>query len=118
MLWSKVQEILGHSLPKTIALKTEIAADLRQVLADPTELSQVIVNLAVNARDAMPDGGTLTIQARNCHLEESFSYAAKSMRGDFVLLTVTDQGHGIPPEIMDRIFDPFFTTKAQGRVLA
>ena len=112
----EVQEILSHSLPKSVALEIWFADDLHHVQADPTELSQVIVNLAVNARDAMPDGGKLTISAHNVSISDGTKPAnARLLSGDFVLLTVVDQGHGIAPDIQERIFDPFFTTKAQGK---
>ncbi|WP_186775808.1 PAS domain S-box protein [Rubripirellula tenax] len=113
---SELQEILCHTLQQTIDVHVKVPANLRNIDGDSTELSQVIMNLAVNARDAMPDGGRLEIEAENFDVDESHANRTIGLTaGPHVLLTVADSGHGIPKEIIERIFDPFFTTKAQGK---
>jgi two-component system cell cycle sensor histidine kinase/response regulator CckA len=102
-------------LGEQIVLRTDIAPDLWPVRLDPAQLEQVIVNLAVNARDAMKDGGKLLFEARNVMLDEAFlSVHADIQPGPFVLLSVSDSGHGIPAEVLPHIFEPFFTTKPVG----
>src|SRR6185503_12306245 len=90
--------------------------DLWPVKADISQFKQVIVNLAVNARDAMPDGGKLTLRTANIEAKDSGSFGTKGMpSGDYVLVEVSDTGTGIPPDIIDKIFEPFFTTKEVGK---
>lgn len=85
-------------------------------MGDLTQLHQVLLNLAVNARDAMPEGGTLTLAARNQPVSEGADPVQVRLRpGDYVALTVTDTGSGIPPEVLEHIFEPFFTTKPRGK---
>jgi two-component system cell cycle sensor histidine kinase/response regulator CckA len=115
-LVSEVKSILDHTFPKTIRLEVAVADDLAPVFADATQLAQVLMNLCVNARDAMPSGGTLTIKAENVTVgREAARLHADARPGPHVRLTVADTGTGIAPEIIDRIFDPFFTTKEQGK---
>ena len=115
-LLKEMVSILQETFPRNIRVESDVPADLWDVMADATHLHQVIMNLCVNARDAMSEGGRLTIGVKNVQLTgaevQGHSQAAA---GPHVLLTVTDTGHGIPPEIMDRIFDPFFTTKEIGK---
>lgn len=112
----EIVTLLGKTLPRAIAVKTEVAPDLALVYADSTQLSQVIMNLCVNARDAMPSGGELTIRASNVTVNEATATAHRDVEpGPYVLVSVEDTGTGIPPEIVDRIFDPFFTTKGAGK---
>jgi CheY-like chemotaxis protein len=112
----EVQTILEHTFPKTIQIRLELADDLRPVHADATQLAQVLMNLCVNARDAMPRGGTLTLQAGNvCLNKEEARLHPDARPGSYVLLAVSDTGTGIPTDILDKVFDPFFTTKGPGR---
>jgi CheY-like chemotaxis protein len=94
----------------------EIAPDVWPVTGDITQLHQVLLNLAVNARDAMPDGGVLRLAAGNVVLEETRIHGVDLLRpGRYVALTVTDTGTGIRPEVLERMFEPFYTTKPQGQ---
>jgi PAS domain S-box-containing protein len=112
----QMENLLRRSLGEHIQLHTQLAADLCPVLADPGQLEQVLVNLAVNARDAMPDGGTLSIATVNTALDDDAAHARPGLRpGRHAQLTVADTGSGIPPEVAERIFEPFFTTKPKGK---
>lgn len=104
---ANLRKMLARLIGEHIRLVTVSDPDLAVVRADPSQLDQVLINLAVNARDAMPKGGTLTIQCRNG--------AGADGTGRFVRLTVTDTGCGMTPEVQARIFEPFFTTKGQGK---
>ena len=107
-----VERIARATFPKGIALESRLPSGLPVVRGDPTQLHQVLVNLCVNARDAMPDGGTLTIAAEVVTVDEGFARTMAGARpGEFVRLTVQDTGIGIKAADLDRIFDPFFTTK-------
>lgn len=108
--------LLAPTLGEDIVIRTELHDPLWSVHADPGKLHQVLLNLSINARDAMPDGGTLTIETRNVHVDPWYARQHIGLReGDYVVLVVTDTGAGIPSEIRDRIYDPFFTTKEPGR---
>lgn len=112
----EIEAILRETFPKEIETRFEIARDLWAVMGDATQLHQVIINLCVNARDAMPEGGRLTLSAQN--VEVDAREAAKwpdAKAGPYVAIAVGDTGTGIPPEIAQRIFDPFFTTKDVGK---
>jgi two-component system cell cycle sensor histidine kinase/response regulator CckA len=112
---------LGMLLKRLIGEKVTFGGvvhgrDLWPVKADISQFEQVIVNLAVNARDAMPDGGTLSIRTANVEAKDAGTLGAKGMpSGDYVMVEVTDTGTGIPPDIIDKIFEPFFTTKEVGK---
>ena len=114
-----IREVLGmirSTFPRSITILDELPADLWPVNGDFTQLHQILLNLCVNARDAMPRGGTLTIRAENRHLDAaSAKTAGVPEPGTHVVWTVTDTGEGIPADILPRIFDPFFTTKALGK---
>lgn len=114
-----LKEMIGfmqETFPRNIVMVDYTASDLWPVRGDPTQLHQVIMNLCVNARDAMPMGGKLTLTAKNVELGEADVLAHRPAKaGPYVALTVADTGEGISPEIVDRIFDPFFTTKALGK---
>ena len=111
-----IEKMLRHTLPKSIELRTAVPRDLWVLSADATQLHQVLMNLCVNARDAMPGGGRLTVTAENVSLDEDYARMYPEARpGAHVLLQVDDTGTGIPAGILDKIFDPFFTTKEQGK---
>lgn len=112
----EAEEILSHTLPKTIDLQIRIAPDLPLLMADTTELSQVVLNLAINARDAMPHGGSLRIEIRPFDITAVRADRSDRLQpGHHILMTVADSGDGISSRHIDRIFDPFFTTKPQGQ---
>ena len=110
---SMLQRLLGED----VVLKTYLDGSLSQVMADPDQIHQVLINLVVNARDAMPDGGTLDIQTMNVDLseEECASIHPDAVQGRYVLLTITDTGEGMGEDIRQHIFEPFFTTKVMGK---
>lgn len=112
----EARAMLVHSLDKNIAVVIDVQKDLWQIKGDSTQLFQVILNLGVNARDAMPCGGTLTIQTRNLWVDKSLCHNIAGLaEGKHVLVTVTDTGTGIPEDIRKRIFEPFYTTKGEGK---
>jgi PAS domain S-box-containing protein len=108
-----VRDMLAPSLRGNIALVCDIEANIWPVEVDLGELELALVNVAVNARDAMPDGGTITLQARNVVLKSGS--AAGALEGDFVAVAVIDSGTGIAPDLLTRVFEPFFTTKPVGK---
>jgi two-component system, cell cycle sensor histidine kinase and response regulator CckA len=109
-------KILGETFPKSIEVRSMIAQELALVCGDATQLQQVLMNLCVNARDAMPSGGRLLIEAMNNIIDEQYTAFAPDARpGPYVQLTISDTGTGIPEEVKDKIFDPFFTTKELGK---
>ena len=114
-----IQEMVAitrQTFPKNITITADVADDLAPIMADATQVHQVLLNLCVNARDAMPNGGLLTISAKNIRLDAASAATAPEARsGDYVQLTVTDTGTGMTPEIADKIFNPFFTTKEVGK---
>lgn len=109
-------KIIKGTFPKSINISKEVRNDLCTIIGDSTQISQLLMNLCVNSRDAMPDGGNLIIKATNIVLDESLAKSNVNAKvGNYVLLTVSDTGTGIPPEIIAKIFDPFFTTKEAGK---
>lgn len=111
-----VQSLVRETFPKSIRVELRASEDLWCVVADPTQLHQVFLNLYVNARDAMPSGGTLQVAIENVMLDELLSGLNPDGRpGPHVVVRVADTGTGIPREIQDRVFDPFFTTKVVGQ---
>lgn len=111
----KVEHLLSRTISKMIKIELIEECDLMPVFADPGQMEQVLINLAVNAKDAMPQGGQLTIETKNLTLTEQFCKSRPEVQpGDYVLLRVSDSGHGISEEIIGRIFEPFFTTKKPG----
>ena len=108
--------LLKRLIGENVTLEIVHGRDLWPVKVDISQFEQVIVNLAVNARDAMPDGGNLTLRTANITAEECAQFAYKGMpNGDYVLVEVSDTGKGIPPDIIEKIFEPFFTTKDVGK---
>jgi signal transduction histidine kinase len=108
--------LLERTIPKRIAIELHAAADIWRVHADGSQLEQVLMNLAVNARDAMPNGGTLEIEASNVVVHEgSRSGQPELTPGKYVLIRVSDTGHGMDRATLEHIFDPFFTTKEVGK---
>jgi signal transduction histidine kinase/CheY-like chemotaxis protein len=110
-----LEKMLRRLLREDIELVTALDPALGLVHADPGQLEQVIVNLAVNARDAMPDGGRLTIETANVTLDGGFSALPEGGPGDYVMLAVSDTGHGMTDAVKAHIFEPFFTTKETGK---
>jgi signal transduction histidine kinase len=115
-LISEITQIAKETFPRSIEIRTDISKDLWTISGDATQLHQVLMNLCVNARDAMPDGGILRISTENIFIDENYARMNIDAKVDqYIVITVSDTGTGIPPEIMDRIFDPFFTTKQHGK---
>jgi PAS domain S-box-containing protein len=115
-LIKEIGAIIRETFPRQIEFDDSTPSDLWPVVADATQLHQVLVNLSVNARDAMPNGGCLSIRAENCVLEpEDPQVGRGATPGRHVVITVADTGSGMPPDVVERIFDPFFTTKAPGK---
>ena len=111
-----VAKLLENTISKLIRIRLELKKSLPPVLSDPAQLEQIVMNLSVNARDAMPNGGEIMIQSEEAHIDQIFCEQHPEARsGDYVKLTVSDQGEGIDQEIMPRIFEPFFTTKEFGK---
>jgi PAS domain S-box-containing protein len=111
----EIESLLRRTLGEHIQLHTALAVDLWPVLADPGQLEQVLVNLAVNARDAMPDGGTLSIHTTNHTIDDISATRRPALQpGPHIKLRVADTGMGIPADIAERVFEPFFTTKPKG----
>ncbi|WP_327004179.1 PAS domain S-box protein [Dactylosporangium sp. NBC_01737] len=111
---AEVEQLLCRTLGEHVQLHTELTHDLWRVLADAGQMEQVLVNLAVNARDAMPDGGTLRIDSANVVVRGEAPQAGPAGPGRYVQLCVADTGAGIPPDVLARVFEPFFTTKPKG----
>ncbi|MCX6902030.1 MAG: PAS domain S-box protein [Verrucomicrobia bacterium] len=111
-----LHHIIRETFPKNITFTTSEAPDLWPLVADPTQLHQILLNLCLNARDAMPDGGTLVLTAANFQADDQFAAMTTDARpGPYMHLQVSDTGAGIPPEHLEKIFDPFFTTKEVGK---
>ena len=114
-LLEEIAKIAKQTFPKTVRLRTSYAEDLRLVEGDPTQLHQVLLNLCLNARDAMPEGGTLSLNAENFDVDEQYATMTPGLKaGPHVLISVIDTGTGIAQDIVEKIFDPFFTTKETG----
>jgi nitrogen-specific signal transduction histidine kinase/ActR/RegA family two-component response regulator len=111
-----IEHIVKDTFPKNIRLQLLLPDDVWTIHGDPTQIHQIMLNLCVNARDAMPNGGTLTVSAENRMLDEQYvAMNIEAKPGPYLVLNVTDSGVGIPPEIIDKIFEPFYTTKEVGK---
>jgi len=111
-----MNKMLQSAIGENIELETKLEQDLWPIKVDPSQIEQIIVNLALNARDAMPDGGRLTIETSQVILDDDYvAHHLGSQPGEHILLVVSDTGHGISEEIKSHIFDPFFTTKEQSK---
>ncbi|MDR7009661.1 hybrid sensor histidine kinase/response regulator [Paraburkholderia strydomiana] len=111
-----LDDLLRRALGETIAIESVVAGGLWNTTVDPHQLENVILNLAINARDAMPDGGKLTLELSNATLDDEYVLAFPDVAaGQYVVLAVTDTGAGMSPEVIERAFDPFFTTKPEGQ---
>ncbi|MFM2062870.1 MAG: hypothetical protein RLZZ507_2540 [Cyanobacteriota bacterium] len=114
-LITEIIQIAKQTFPKSIEFSAQIPEDLWTVSGDSTQLHQVLMNLVLNARDAMPEGGLLTISAENRFIDEVYTQMhLEANVGDYIVISVTDTGMGMCPEILERIFEPFFTTKEVG----
>ena len=112
----QVQKLLSRTISKTIKINLHLGGDLEFVEADISQVGQILMNLGVNARDAMPDGGTLTIETMNIELYEDYCSTHLEVKpGRYALLTVSDSGHGMDKETLSHIFEPFFSTKEAGK---
>ena len=111
-----IATLLERTLGQNIETRLELAPDVWPVVADPAQLESALTNLATNARDAMPNGGRLTITTGNRHLDADYAAQHADLKpGDYALVEVRDSGSGMPPELVARIFEPFFTTKEPGK---
>lgn len=112
----EVSNICTDTFPPNIEIRTSLPSDLHTIEGDPTQIHQVLLNLCVNARDAMPRGGTIHLKADNVDIDEQFAAMnIEAVPGPYARIEVTDTGSGIAPAIMNKIFDPFFTTKELGK---
>ena len=108
--------LLQRALGENVQLQVRMAEELWPAIIDPTQVDDALLNLAINSRDAMPDGGTLTIETQNVHLDEDYAaHHVEVAPGDYVMLAVSDTGTGMEPEVLARAFDPFVTTKEEGQ---
>jgi len=115
-LVNDVEKIIRSTFPKNIDITSDIPSDLWPVKADATQIHQIFLNLCINARDAMPEGGSLLITGENVEIDENFAAMVSGAKeGDYAMLSISDSGTGIPQELLTKIFDPFFTTKGVGR---
>ena len=111
-LLAGMSDLMRRTLGESISIETVLGGGLWKTNADPSQIENAILNLAVNARDAMPDGGKLTIETANCHLDDDYAARhAELPAGQYVMIAVTDTGTGMPPDVAAKAFDPFFTTK-------
>ena len=111
-----MSELLRRTLGEQIQIETVLAGGLWRTMADPGEVENALLNLCVNARDAMPGGGKLTIETANAHLDETYASTHLEVEvGQYVMICVSDTGSGMAPDVVERAFDPFYTTKAVGK---
>jgi len=112
----EMEKIMHETFPKSITITNALPSNLWPVVANPTQIHQVLLNLCINARDAMPKGGTLVVSGANEEIDDNFAAMVLDAKaGDYAMLTISDSGTGMPREIIEKIFDPFFTTKEVGK---
>jgi len=112
----QIEKLLRRTIPKMVDISLDLSPDLPAINADPSQVEQVLMNLAVNARDAMPDVGKLTVKTSIVPLDEEYCRLhLEATPGEYVLLEVSDTGHGMDKETLEHLFEPFFTTKEVGR---
>ncbi|HID29304.1 MAG TPA: response regulator, partial [Desulfobacterales bacterium] len=112
----EVMKLIGSAIPKMISIELQLEPDLLMIDADPVQVHQILMNLAVNARDAMLDDGKLVIGTKNVTLDEAYCRTHSALRpGEHVVLSVSDTGHGMEKDVLDHIFEPFYTTKDVGQ---
>jgi signal transduction histidine kinase len=115
-LIGSMEDLLRRTLGEQVDLSVDLATDLWNTQTDANQLESAILNLAINARDAMPTGGKLTIETANLHLDSQFAHTLGNLNpGDYVAISVSDTGQGMTPDVASRVFDPFFTTKPIGQ---
>jgi PAS domain S-box-containing protein len=111
-----MSDLLQRTLGESISIETILAGGLWRTFVDANQLESALLNLAINARDAMPEGGKLTLETGNTYLDDDYAAINSEVTaGQYVLIAVTDTGHGMPPEVIARAFEPFFTTKPEGQ---
>lgn len=112
----EIQQVIQETFPKSIEIHTDFAKELWTIYGDATQIHQILMNLCINARDAMPDGGALKISAENLAIDQTYARMHDNAEpGNYIVITVSDTGVGIPPETLEHIFEPFFTTKEKGQ---
>jgi len=113
---TRMSDLAWHSLGDQIEVTSRLSGDLWPVFVDPNQLETALLNLALNARDAMEGGGRLTVETANCQVDEASEDTHPGIApGDYVAISIGDTGSGMPPEVRDKAFDPFFTTKEAGK---
>ncbi|MBX9731683.1 MAG: CHASE3 domain-containing protein [Sphingomonas sp.] len=111
-----MSEMLRQTIGEHLRLETVLAGGLWRAFVDPSQLENAVLNLVINARDAMPDGGRLTVETSNAHLDDAYAVANEgAVAGQYVLISITDTGTGMSADVIERVFDPFFTTKGVGK---
>ncbi len=110
-----MQRMLGPIIGEHVEVRTELSASLEKVIADPGQMEQVIMNLILNARDAMPQGGRILIETSNCDMNEETARAHGMAPGGCVMIAISDTGHGMDQQVLENVFEPFFTTKEKGK---
>jgi len=111
-LLDSMHKLLRRTMREDIEIKTDFAPDIPSAFADPAQLESAVLNIALNAQDAMPAGGRLTISTANASLDDHYTRLhPEVLPGEYVLVSITDDGEGMPKEVIERVFEPFFTTK-------
>ena len=115
-LVASIEDLLRRTIGEAIVIEFVTAGGLWPTLCDPNQLENALLNVVINARDAMPEGGKVTIETANAHLDDAYAAAQREVTpGQYVALCITDTGNGMPPEVIEHVFEPFFTTKPMGQ---